>query len=118
MLTRRAFLRASALVSAGIIAHNQLELLDRLAPRSLFPSSYVPRLWGDGIHDDTEALQRMMQAAVDSRHSVVSLPRGTYRLTRTIQIHGRVALPKTIDMGGSWLKGDQGVDPMVFITMP
>ncbi len=35
-MDRRAFLRASALVAAGVIAADQLEILDRLAPRSLF----------------------------------------------------------------------------------
>ncbi len=42
MLTRRQFLRASALVSAGLIAADQLEILDKLAPRSLFASAEVP----------------------------------------------------------------------------
>lgn len=43
MLSRRAFLRASSLVAAGVIAHDQLDILDRLAPRSLFASAEVGR---------------------------------------------------------------------------
>ena len=36
MLTRRQFLRNSALIAAGVIAADQLEILDRLAPRRLW----------------------------------------------------------------------------------
>ncbi len=43
MLTRRQFLRYSALVSAGVIAADQLEILDQLVPRSLFASADVPK---------------------------------------------------------------------------
>ncbi len=40
MLSRRSFLRYAGLVSAGLLAADQLELLDKLAPRSLFASAW------------------------------------------------------------------------------
>ncbi len=47
---------------------------------------------GDGEHDDTDALQR----AVDAKTGVVYLPRGRYRLTRPVIVdfsqHGRTSL--------------------------
>lgn len=41
MMQRREFLKWLGLVSAGIVAADQVELLDRLAPRRLFPSGSV-----------------------------------------------------------------------------
>ncbi len=45
MLSRRQFLRYSALVTAGVIAADQLEILDRLAPRSLFAGWDRPQIF-------------------------------------------------------------------------
>lgn len=42
MMNRREFLRASALIAAGTIAADQLEILDRLAPRRLFAGWSAP----------------------------------------------------------------------------
>lgn len=97
MLTRREFVRNLALVTAGAMAMEKLELLDRLAPRSLFSlGSYWPHLWGDGQHDDTAALQ----ALIDGRRVYSELERrevqmpdgrihlhgGTYRISEAINI--------------------------------
>lgn len=38
MMDRRAFLHRAALIAAGVIAADQIDLLERLAPRRLFPS--------------------------------------------------------------------------------
>lgn len=63
-MERRTWLRRAAIIAAGAVAADQLELLDRLAPRRLFAAwPALPTLWGDGVHDDWPALQ----AAVDGR---------------------------------------------------
>lgn len=36
-------------------------------------------LWGDGIHDDTEALQQLL-----AKGGTIHLPAGTFRTTRTL----------------------------------
>lgn len=38
-MNRREFLRRSAIIAAGVIAADQLELLERLSPRRLFPGA-------------------------------------------------------------------------------
>lgn len=37
-MNRRDFLRRSALIAVGVVAADQIELLERLAPRRLWPS--------------------------------------------------------------------------------
>lgn len=49
MMDRRSFLRACSLVAAGVIAADQLEILDRLAPRSLFAGWRPPVVGGREI---------------------------------------------------------------------
>lgn len=87
MMNRREWLRNATLLAAGVIAADQLELLDRLAPRSLFAAwGSPPKLWGDGIHDDTAALQWRitdMIARLPAGGRLV-LPHGTYRVGRTV----------------------------------
>lgn len=61
-MDRRRFLRSAALVAAGVIAADQLEVADRLGwTRKLFAAwgntNIPPKLWCDGIHDDTAAIQ-------------------------------------------------------------
>lgn len=113
MLSRREFLRKSALVTAGVIAAHQLELLDRLAPRSLFASPlYIPHLWGDGIHDDTEALQALIdgQRAYDrvGRQIKVNcyLRGGVYRITKTLEVgRAEVLTEKRLNMANCQITG-------------
>ena len=47
---------------------------------------------GDGISDDTDALQRALDAIrwENSKASVVFIPAGTYRITRTLQLVRKV----------------------------
>lgn len=65
-MTRKEFLRASALVAAGLIAADQLEILDRLAPRSLFASAKIPEKWGgEGFYFDRPQRSSMAVSAGD-----------------------------------------------------
>lgn len=59
-MNRRQFLRNASLAAAGVVAADQLELIERLGwTRRLFPGWSRPVLHGDGIHDDTAALQAL-----------------------------------------------------------
>lgn len=114
MLTRRDFIQKLALVTAGAMALEKLELLDRLAPRSLFSAwPGMPTLWGDGIQDDTAALQTMMNGRAVYLHrsrkiyngqTFVSLPSGKYRITDTLHVPYPGEL---VDGGGSILLADR-----------
>lgn len=57
-MNRRAFFRNAALIAAGAVAADQLELIDRLGwKRKLFSAwGAMPVLYGDGVTDDTRAL--------------------------------------------------------------
>src|SRR5262249_55028531 len=48
---------------------------------------------GDGVADDAAAIQR----AIDSGKPIVYLPRGTYRISKTIELRG--ALRRLVGMG-------------------
>lgn len=55
---------------------------------------------GDGIADDTEALQRGIDLSTDrgtGRTRILYLPNGTYRLSKTLVVHSRV---------GPWIYGE------------
>lgn len=69
-LTRRGFVRASALVSAAAMAAPCL-------------ASAAPLLYGDGIHDDTDALERLFAGGavtVVSPRVTAQFADGTVRL--------------------------------------
>ena len=51
MMNRREMFRTMGLVAAGLIAADQLEILDRLAPRSLFASADIASPWPPGVLD-------------------------------------------------------------------
>jgi hypothetical protein len=72
MIQRRGFLAGlGALLAAPAVIRT---------PGLLMPVKRQLILWGDGIHDDTAALQAM----VDRRISII--PEGIYRITSTIEI--------------------------------
>lgn len=69
-MQRRRFLKAVA--AMGVLA--------AIAPQSLFAVAPAPRLWGDGIHDDTAALQALLDCGQ------VDLSQGTYRISGTLNL--------------------------------
>lgn len=90
-MNRRDFLRRSALVAAGAIAADQLDLVERLGwKRRLFAGFGlgVPTLYADGVHDDTSAIQAFLCGEkVYDRHHLISgnvLRGGQYRITNTL----------------------------------
>ena len=48
--------------------------------------------FGDGIHDDTAAVQGALDAASAAGGGVVLVPQGTYRLTETLTVHSRLSI--------------------------
>ena len=82
----RTLLQSRFGLSLAIVALGGLVAARHLAPtgRSTEPTRTVLDFGarGDGKTDDTEAIQR----AVDARIGTVCFPRGTYRITRTIEI--------------------------------
>lgn len=50
MMERRQFLRRCALIAAGVVAADQLDVLEMLAPRRLFAGWSPPQKWGGVGH--------------------------------------------------------------------
>lgn len=75
-MDRRQFLRNAAIIAAGVVAADQLELLERLAPRRIFPAwPTVPRIYADGIHDDYAGLQAFLDGKpVEWKGDIVTGP--------------------------------------------
>lgn len=84
MTTRRSFLRTLGLATTGavLVGPDVIEAFARLTHvRKSFPSaSLAPKLWGDGIHDDSAALQYYIDEAARTGGSL-NLTGGTYRVT-------------------------------------
>lgn len=83
MSTRREFLRKSSIVLATslIVGDEALEAFERLTHRKVWAlGGLPPKLWGDGIHDDTAALQWIM----DHERGVYNLKPGTYLVSETL----------------------------------
>lgn len=115
-MNRRLFLRNAAILAAGVVAADQLALLDRLEPRRLFPAwgntNIPPKLWGDGIHDDTRALQWRIDEAFRTESNVVAFPQGTFKVSSAIVAPLRDGM--RLDGTGSRLLGAHG-GPMLSI---
>lgn len=76
-LHRRSLLTA-ALAALAAPAIVRADSLMRLPPRRL------PVLWGDGLHDDTAALQLLIDNA---RGQYVEFPPGTYAISSPLRFH-------------------------------
>lgn len=94
-MNRRSFL---ALLPAALI------LPELLLPKRTFflpPSGgWSPMLWGDGIHDDREALQRLVDAQLRVGN-IVNFPCGTYALGSAVIISQLARAGIQVDGGGS-----------------
>jgi parallel beta-helix repeat protein len=81
-------MRVASFLTAALLCLSQARAIAQTDVRTLGAV-------GDGIHDDTAALQ----AAIDSGHAALFLPKGVYRITRPLVIE----LPK---VGFASLRGD------------
>lgn len=93
-MDRRGFLRGLFAAPAIVAASSLMPINSRL----LFDGP--PMLWGDGIHDDTAALQWMIDNA--ARDSHINLGSKIYRLT------GTVTAGKPIHLSGGTLHLNHG----------
>jgi polygalacturonase len=80
-LNRRSFCGTALLALAALAA-----------PALAFAKPKPPRLWADGKHDDTEALQWLIDEAHRKGGGVVQVPAGTLLLSKTIRIRAGVEL--------------------------
>lgn len=84
------------------------------------PSAVTVRAQGDGVADDSEALQQAFDRARDKTgHGLVFLPSGKYRITRTlvvppgVRVYGTGATRPVILLGASTPGFQQGVSTMI-----
>lgn len=107
-LTRRGFLK-------GVLTVGAVAALPALALHGM------PTLWGDGIHDDTEALQALFDGkeVIHGDNVIVRrcagdfrLAGGTFRISKTLEIngmHGGLITNVTIT-------SDRGFDGPIFLV--
>lgn len=81
-MQRRTFLGALA----GLIAAPAVVKAAGIMPVSV---ERIPRLWGDGIHDDTEALQWLIDDAARRARPIV-MPNGIYTVNGGLVIPSRL----------------------------
>ena len=87
------------------------------------PSAVIVEAAGDGRTDDTEALQQAFDRAVGpTRHGLVFLPSGTYRITRTlvvplgVRVYGVGATRPVILLAADTPGFQQGVSTMIVFS--
>jgi sugar lactone lactonase YvrE len=110
-------LAALALV-APVQASAQSESIFPTAPAE--PKAVTVEAAGDGTTDDSEALQQAFDKALDAtRHGIVFLPSGTYRITRTlvvptgVRVYGVGPTRPVILLGAETPGFQQGVSTMI-----
>lgn len=86
-MTRGAFLKRVAAVTAVALAPAALDA------KTAHAVPAPPRFYGDGIHDDTAAIQALFDEGA-RRGIPVFLPAGTYRVS-TIHIRGEIHLGRS-----------------------
>jgi sugar lactone lactonase YvrE len=84
------------------------------------PKAVTVQAKGDGRADDTDALQKALDQALDAtRHGIVFLPSGTYRITRTlivptgVRLYGVGPTRPVILLGAKTSGFQQGVSTMI-----
>jgi hypothetical protein len=82
---RRGFIRRAGAALATVLAAPLFIPSDRLVFG--VPKLILPTIYGDGIHDDTAAIQAMLD-----RGGTILLAGGSYRLTNTLTFSPRTPL--------------------------
>lgn len=122
-MQRRGFLGAmlaAAVAPAAVRAGVLMPVKKVWVPSQEIAAPTGPIIWGDGIHDDTAALQAFVDGRPvmhpDGRAAGGSLFGGTYRLTQTIFVADRLAFRRidssriVIDHAGSGIRIDSIAD--------
>lgn len=96
-MNRREWLRRAAVITAGVVAADQLELIEKLTHRRRLFAAWpaMPTLHGDGVRDDTRALQTLLDGGrvydartrtVRSGSGFLNLHGGAYAISDTIHL--------------------------------
>lgn len=111
-------LLAGLLVATSLPALAQAQSLYPTAPDE--PRAVTVKAKGDGRADDTAALQQALDTARDAtRHGIVFLPSGRYRISRTlvvpagVRVYGVGATRPVILLGANTPGFQQGVSTMI-----
>lgn len=109
-------LAQSSSVEAGTIASPPQLLLPLQAPRPLEFNVTGFGALGDGVHDDTAAIQKTIDAARVAGGGTVAFPAGRYRITSTLRISSNgVGL---VGVGGGSVLAPQGnFDTLVYQSL-
>lgn len=100
-MNRRLFLRHAALLTASVVAADQMDIVERLGwTRRLFAGwRGIPTLYGDGIHDDTDGMRALLMGGDvwDARTrrrltGMAEVEGGRYRVTDTINLTHRQSI--------------------------
>lgn len=119
MPTRRGFMR----MLAGATIAPVLPKIALAGPTPLI-------LWGDGIHDDTAALSALFRGEVVEfadasmatpdvgwNGSILTLPRGTFRLNAPLIVNGTEDAPISVNaVGSAFLAGDDFEGDALFVV--
>jgi sugar lactone lactonase YvrE len=118
MRVYRAVLAVLAVLAAPALASAQSPSAFPTAPAE--PTAVTVAAKGDGRADDTEALQQALDRALDAtRHGVVFLPSGIYRISRTlivptgVRIYGVGPTRPVIRLAAGTPGFQQGVSAMI-----
>lgn len=108
MTTRRSFLRGLFAAPAIVAASSLMPINTRL----LLP--VAPRLWGDGIHDDTAALQWFVDHPKDMTE-ILLVPDGVFRIEGPIVLRNSFHLRSANEPSGIHLI-NHGDGPAIIVA--
>jgi len=108
----------SAIGNIRSIASDFVPLIDRIVPTQVFDVKTFGAI-GNGTTDDTKAVQDCIDAARTAGNGAIAyFPKGTYRVTKTINIYG-----SNYSIGGAgafytFIRADNAVSPILLIVDP
>lgn len=88
-MLRRDFLKLTTVATAGVFVPRFGQWYRQAGP---------PILWGDGVHDDSAALQWRIDHAAQRGHRFV-LTNGIYRIDRTLVLRDEFAIDRVVFHG-------------------
>lgn len=87
-MNRRDFLKLSVQVGASAAALAMFSAVPQLAPYPQAGIESEPRLWGDGIHDDSPWFRWKFKQMVQNGGGTINLPPGRFFLGQTVPLDG------------------------------
>ena len=117
MTTRRGFLGALLAAAMAPAIVKSSSLMPIYVPKIILPQGLV--LWGDGMHDDTVALQALISGGLvfdalgqklGERNGIIHVPSGDFKVNSTIRL-----TRDNVKLSNSTVTYTQPVDSMIFI---